>query len=115
MVVLQRLPTLDMLIHFGLINIDANVCVLCDSRTETPDHLFCTCGFAKDLIVMRVVGVMYTIISIDHWITYVTNSSMNDSFIYKIKAASYGCILPIFGILGIKSASKIKIQFGSSL
>ncbi|XP_039024882.1 uncharacterized protein LOC120158008 [Hibiscus syriacus] len=47
MATLDRLPTRDRLIRFGLV-LD-NGCVLCGSGIESRDHLFADCSFAQDV------------------------------------------------------------------
>ncbi|XP_038996821.1 uncharacterized protein LOC120121568 [Hibiscus syriacus] len=61
MVILDRLPTKDRLVRFGLA-ID-NVCGLCASSSESRDHLFVECCFAKEVwdIVLTSCGVCYTL------------------------------------------------------
>ncbi|XP_038998866.1 uncharacterized protein LOC120124224 [Hibiscus syriacus] len=57
MVILDRLPTKDRLVRFGL-DID-NVCGLCGSGIESRDHLFAECPFAKE--VWGIVLIAYDI------------------------------------------------------
>lgn len=45
LIVLQRLPTVDRLLKFGIIDLNANICVMCNTLPESHDHLFCACPF----------------------------------------------------------------------
>ncbi|XP_038994912.1 uncharacterized protein LOC120119092 [Hibiscus syriacus] len=57
MVILNRLPTKDRLIRFGL-EMD-NGCIMCGNGLETRDHLFANCSFAKEVwdAVLVVCGI----------------------------------------------------------
>ncbi|KAE8668369.1 hypothetical protein F3Y22_tig00112343pilonHSYRG00209 [Hibiscus syriacus] len=57
MVILDRLPTRDRLIRFGVVNDDA--CVVCGSSMETRNHLFADCSYARNVwnAVLGLCGI----------------------------------------------------------
>ncbi|XP_039006662.1 uncharacterized protein LOC120134275 [Hibiscus syriacus] len=57
MVILDKLPTRDRLIRFGVVNDDA--CVVCGSSMKSRNHLFADCSYAKNVwnVVLGLCGI----------------------------------------------------------
>lgn len=83
---------MDRLVRFGLVS--TNVCYLCEAGPENHDHIFCTCPFVVGIThcIMVVLGLHVHCYSLSQWIDVFAQSHMQNSLVFKIRAAALGCI-----------------------
>ncbi|KAJ0530759.1 putative reverse transcriptase zinc-binding domain-containing protein [Helianthus annuus] len=64
-----RIPTVDALLKRNCYN-GEDMCVLCEERPETADHLFCSCYVAAVLWNRHEEDIMHGIIMVGCWILW---------------------------------------------
>ncbi|XP_039007590.1 uncharacterized protein LOC120135392 [Hibiscus syriacus] len=84
MAILDRLPTKDRFVRFGLV-ID-NVCVVCGSGMESQDHLFAKCSYAKEVrgAVLISCGLRYESYSWDERFSWLIENLKGKSLRVRI-------------------------------